>query len=93
MAHLEDTNVLRLWRSWTGYQIYEAKVVLDASGTRATFAELEVEQHPDRFTGLLSNEPTLFEQVLISTMNHLRHFRGGHTPYGPSPSAGAEPEP
>ena len=37
VAHLDDTNVLRLWRSWTGYQIYEAKVVLDASGTRATF--------------------------------------------------------
>jgi hypothetical protein len=92
VAHLDDASVLRLWRSWTGYQIYEAKVVLDASGARATFAELKVEQHPDRFTGLLSNEPTLFEQVLISTVNELRRFRAGHTPYGPSPSAGAEPE-
>lgn len=93
MAHLDDTHVLRLWRSWTGYQIYEAAVVLDGSGSHATFAELKVEQHPDRYNGPLSNEPALFERVLISTVNHLRRFRAGHTPYGPSPTAGPEPEP
>ena len=92
VAHLDATDLLRLWRSWTGYQIYEAQVVSDAPGTRATIAGLKVEQHPDRFTGLLANEPALFERVLISTVNHLRRFRAGHTPYGPSPSAGPMPE-
>jgi hypothetical protein len=24
LAHLDDTNVLRLWRSWIGHQIYQA---------------------------------------------------------------------
>jgi hypothetical protein len=85
--------VLRLWRSWTGYQIYEAPVVSDPPGTGATIAGLKVEQHPDRFTGPLSNEPALFERVLISTVNHLRRFRAGHTPYGPSPFAGPAPQP
>ncbi|HEV8566651.1 MAG TPA: hypothetical protein VGQ92_06055 [Actinoplanes sp.] len=93
VAHLDAADVLRLWRSWTGYQIYEAQVVHDAPAARATIVGLKVEQHPDRFTGLLSNEPALFERVLISTVNHLRHFRAGHTPYGPSPSAGPTPEP
>ncbi|GAA2581656.1 hypothetical protein GCM10010399_09310 [Dactylosporangium fulvum] len=93
VVHLDAADVLRLWRSWTGYQIYEARVVLDAPGARATIEGLKVEQHPDRFTSLLFNEPALFERVLISTVNHLRRFRAGHTPYGPSPSAGPAPEP
>ena len=93
MAHLDEADVLRLWRSWTGNQIYEARVTVDRSGTSATFAELKVEQHPDSYTGRLSEEPALFERVLISTVDHLRHFRAGHTPYGPSPSAGPVPDP
>ena len=93
VAKLDESDVLRLWRSWTGHQIYEAQVTTDSSGTRATFADLKVEQHPDRYTGRLSEEPALFERVLISTINHLRHFRAGHTPYGPSPSAGLAPDP
>jgi hypothetical protein len=93
VAQLDATDVLRLWRSWTGHQIYEAQVTVDRSGTSAAFANLKVEQHPDRYTGRLSEEPALFERVLISTVNHLRHFRAGHTPYGPSPSAGPAPDP
>jgi len=93
VAHLDDADVLRLWRSWTGHQIYEATVVVADAGAIATFAELTVEQNPDRYAGRLSEEPGLFERVLISTVNHLRHFRAGHTPYGPSPSAGPAPAP
>jgi hypothetical protein len=93
VVHLDAADVLRVWRSWTGYQIYEAPVVLDGQAARATIAGLKVEQHPDRFTGVLSNEPALFEPVLISAVNHLRRFRAGHTPYGPSPPAGPAPEP
>jgi hypothetical protein len=26
VAHLDDSDVLRLWRSWTGHQVYEAWV-------------------------------------------------------------------
>lgn len=56
------------------------------AGASATFTDLNVEQHPDRYTGRLEEEPALFERVLISTVNHLSHFRAGHTPYGPSSS-------
>jgi hypothetical protein len=93
VAHLDEADVLRLWRSWTGHQIYEARMVVAAGGASATFADLKVEQHPDRYTGGLSGEPATFEGVLISTVNHLRRFRAGHTPYGPSPSAGPLPDP
>ncbi len=93
VAHLDDSNVLRLWRSWTGFQVYEAQVQMDDSGTQARFTDLKVEQHPGRYSGRLHEEPNLFERVLISTVNHLRRFRAGHTPYGPSPSAGSVPDP
>lgn len=93
VAHLNDSDVLRLWRSWTGYQVYEAQVEVDRSGTRASFTYLKVEQHTDRHSGRLPEEPSLFERVLISTVNHLRYFRAGHTPYGPSPNAGPAPVP
>jgi hypothetical protein len=92
VAHLDDVDVLRIWRSWTGYQIYEAKVVVDSIGVTATCVDLTVEQHPDRYTGRLSGEPATFERVLISIVNSLRYFRAGHTPYGPSPSAGPVPD-
>ena len=51
VAHLDESNVLRLWRSWTGHQIYDARVMIDPSGASATLTDLKVEQHPDRFTG------------------------------------------
>ncbi len=37
-------------------------------------------------------EPAMFERMLGITVNHLRRFRAGHTPYGPSPSAGPAPD-
>jgi hypothetical protein len=86
VARLDEADVLRLWWSWTGYQIYEAHVVIENAGTSATFTDLNVEQHPDRYTGRLEEGPALFERVLISAVNHLSHFRAGHTPYGPSSS-------
>jgi hypothetical protein len=52
LAHLDDTNVLRLWRSWTGHQIYHA--VLDRQAThRWGIRDLAVEQEPDRYRGSL----------------------------------------
>jgi hypothetical protein len=68
-------------------------VTIDSLGGSATVTYLKVEQHPDRYTGRLAEESALFERVLISTVNHLRRFRAGHTPYGPSPSAGPAPDP
>ncbi|GAA2396437.1 hypothetical protein [Dactylosporangium salmoneum] len=87
LAHLDDTATLRLWRSWTGFQVYEARVIT------ARLTGLKVEQHPDRHTGKLSDEPMQFERVLIRVVNDLRRFRAGHTPYGPSPAAGPLPDP
>ena len=88
MVHLDEAGVLRMWRSWTGFQIYEARVAADGS-----LSDLRVEQHPDSYTGLLCREPELFEQVLSASIDQLRQFRAGHTPYGPSESAGPLPEP
>ncbi|MBB2948442.1 hypothetical protein FB565_008225 [Actinoplanes lutulentus] len=86
MAHLDGEGVLRMWRSWTGLQVYEAGVTGDR------ISGLRVEQHPDRYTGSLDQEPELFCRVLISVVNELRRFRAGYTPYGPaSPSTGPEP--
>ena len=93
IAHLDDTDMLRLWRSWTGQQIYHAHVTPDGTGTHMVFTDLRIEHAPDRYPGNPAQEPALFERVLISTVNHLRHFRAGHTPYGPSPSAGPIPAP
>jgi hypothetical protein len=93
-VHLDAADVLRLWRSWTGYQIYEAQVLPNAQATFAGIAGLKVAQHPDRFTGLLSNEPALFERVLISTVNTLRHsgpathHMGRHLRPDPRPNRG-----
>ncbi|GAA2708171.1 hypothetical protein Apa02nite_057500 [Actinoplanes palleronii] len=92
LAHLDETNVLRLWRSWTGHQIYQAVVEPRAAGTWA-IRDLTVEQEPDRYGGSVSAEPGEFEQVLIVVVNTLRHFRAGHTPYGPGPDADPLPPP
>lgn len=79
LAHLDDKNVLRLWRSWTGLQIYQAVVERQAD-EQLVIRELTVEQEPDRYRGSLSAEPDLFEKVLASVINTLRRFRAGHTP-------------
>jgi hypothetical protein len=86
LAHLDDANVLRLWRSWTGHQIYQA-VIAEQTADRWMILDLTVEQEPDRYRGSLSSEPNHFEKVLVSVVNTLRHFGAGHTPYGPAPDA------
>ncbi len=90
MAQLDEANVLRLWRSWTGHQIYQAVLEQQAAGPWV-IRDLAVEQEPTRYRGSLSAEPEQFDKVLGSVVNTLRRFRAGHTPYGPAP--GAEPLP
>ncbi|GGN92296.1 hypothetical protein GCM10010112_79320 [Actinoplanes lobatus] len=80
MVHLDDAGVLRLWRSWKGQQVYEARLVPGPDG--ATLTGLTVEQDQSRYQGTLDREPDLFEKVLRSCLDHLRRFRAGHTPYG-----------
>ena len=89
-AHLDETNVLRMWRSWTGHQIYQAVLERQAADQWAIH-ELAVEQEPARYRGSLSAEPEQFDKVLVSVVNTLRRFRSGHTPYGPA--LDAEPLP
>jgi hypothetical protein len=86
LAHLDDAGVLRVWRSWTGHQIYEVTVAPDGS-----LAGLTVEEDPDRHRGTAAAEPAQFEAVLTTVVNELRGLRAGHTPYGPVP--GADPAP
>ena len=92
LAHLDDADVLRLWRSWTGHQIYQARIERPAVDHRV-IRSLLVEQEPDRYGGSVSSEPDQFERVLISVVNTLRRFRCGHTPYGPGPDAEPLPPP
>jgi hypothetical protein len=92
LAHLDDSDVLRLWRSWTGHQIYEA-LVEKQGADKWTINSLKVEQASDRYGGLVSAEPDQFERILVSVVNTLREFRCGHTPYGPGPDAEPLPPP
>lgn len=92
LAHLDAANVLGVWRSWTGFQIYEAVVAVDADGT-GRFHRLRVEQHQERYHGSLTGEPATFERVIISVINTLRWFRAGHTPYGAVEGADPIPSP
>lgn len=93
LAKLDESNVLRMWRSWTGHQIYQADVSIDEAQSHATITSLHVEQHADRFTGSVDGEPSRFESVLASSINTLRQFRAGHTPYGPVDGADPLPQP
>ncbi|MET8152418.1 hypothetical protein ACIBSW_18635 [Actinoplanes sp. NPDC049668] len=86
LAQLDDAGVLRLWRSWTGHQIYQA-VLEQQAADRWVIRDLAVEQEPDRTGGPLSAEPREFEGVLASVVNTLRRLRAGHGPYGPDPDA------
>jgi hypothetical protein len=90
LAHLDDSGTLRLWRSWTGHQIYEVTVVEDARQV-GVLVGLKVEQHPERHRGRPDGEPDRFEAVLASVVNDLRRFRAGYTPYGAAPDADPEP--
>lgn len=47
LARLDDQGKLRLWRSWTGFEIYRATFERRANGLHAT--ELFVESSPERF--------------------------------------------
>jgi hypothetical protein len=87
LAHLDDTGVLRLWRSWTGHQIYQ---VTEADGG---LSGLAVEQDPEHYRGGVAGEPGRFEAVLALVVNDLRMLRAGHTPYGPVPGADPAPAP
>jgi hypothetical protein len=90
LAHLDESNMLRLWRSWTGHQIYQAAVE-KRTVHEWVIRELMVEQEPDRYRGSLSDEPDDFERTLASVVNTLREFRAGRTPYGPTPDASPPP--
>jgi hypothetical protein len=81
VAHLDSSGVLRLWRSWLGDQVYEAVVVDNGPGNEATVERLTVNQDPNHFGDRSSEEPELFERILISVVNTLRRFRAGIGPY------------
>ncbi|WP_067499123.1 hypothetical protein [Actinoplanes sp. TFC3] len=92
LAHLDDAGVLRIWRSWTGYQIYQAVLERQRAG-QWSIRELAVELDPDRYRGSLSAEPAQFDAVLSAVVTTLRRFRAGHTPYGATPDADPLPPP
>lgn len=78
-----ETGVLRLWRSWTGTQVYEARVALRQDGS-ALLTDLLVESDPERYRSSGDDELSQFRDVLGSAvLDQLRDLRGGRSPYGP----------
>lgn len=77
-----ETGVLRLWRSWTGMQIYEARVVLREDRS-ALVTDLLVESDPERYRGFDDEELDVFALTLRSAvLDQLRDLRAGQSPYG-----------
>ncbi len=70
MAWLSDRDELRLWRSWTGNEIYRAQ--LERRAGRLVVTCLAVESAPGRFT-LFEREPAGF----VSTLGHVINMLGG----------------
>lgn len=62
MAWLSERDELRLWRSWTGNELYRARFDPTAGGS-LSLTELLVESSPERYHGL-HNEPAAFTQTL-----------------------------
>ena len=78
-----ETGVLRLWRSWTGTQVYEARVALRQDGS-AMLTDLLVESDPERHRSSGDGELRQFRDVLGSAvLDQLRDLRAGRSPYGP----------
>ena len=88
MAHLEG-EVLHLWRSWTGAEIYRAHLVETHEGARV--AELWVEQDPSVHRGSLADEPGGFVGTLRGVLSLATRLRAGWTDWGPQPWATASP--
>jgi hypothetical protein len=79
-----ETGVLRLWRSWTGRQIYQARVALREDGS-AVLTDLLVESDPEiyRASGGRDGEVHQFREVLASAvLDVLRDLRAGRAPIG-----------
>jgi hypothetical protein len=75
-------EVLRLWRSWSGTQIYEARAELRNDGS-ALLTDLLVESDPERYRGFGADELNVFREVLSSAvLDQLRELRAGRSPYG-----------
>lgn len=62
LAWLAEHDELRLWRSWTGFEIYRARFRRDPAGGLALF-ELLVESSPDRYSDV-DAEPFRFTETL-----------------------------
>ena len=78
-----ETGVLRLWRSWTGTQVYEARVALRQDGS-AMLTDLLVESDPERYRSSGDGELRQFRDVLGSAvLDQLRDLRAGRSSYGP----------
>ena len=62
LAWLSERDELRLWRSWTGYEIYRARFDRRTDGA-LSLAEFLVESSPDRYTPT-HHEPARFTDTL-----------------------------
>lgn len=76
-----EAGVLRLWRSWTRLQIYEARAALHEDGS-AVLTDLLVESDPEVYDGFGDRELDVFLETLGSAvLEQLRDLRAGRSPY------------
>jgi len=65
MAWLDDTDTLRIWRSWSGFEIYRAR--FERRANRLSLVELFVESSPDRYE---AGEGAAHGRQFTETLNH-----------------------
>ena len=88
MVSLDGDGTLRLFRSWTGFELYRAAVAPAADGGVVT--ALQVETHPDRYgwSPAEGGEPARFLDVLDGVLGlamDLAAGFGSYPPYPPGP--------
>jgi len=87
MVHLTEDGTLRLFRSWTGIEVYRATVTPRPDGGAAVTGLL-VETEPDRYrwTPAAGGEPAQFLGVLGSTLDLAADLAAGFGLYPPFPA-------
>jgi len=87
MVHLADDGALRLYRSWTGHEVYRATVSTGPDGG-GEVTGLQVETYPDRhrWTPTAGGEPAQFLRVLGSTLDLALDLAAGFWLYPPFPA-------
>jgi hypothetical protein len=86
LVHLDDLGVVRVWRSWSGYQVYQVTVSRDGR-----VRDLRVEQDPSRAVSSMDAEPGFFGEVLWVILNDIRALRHDESRAAEAPTGDSAP--